>query len=89
MLPPVYAPPVVYVPEVVTGPVCLPPRRVFVPAPVVIAPRVVYRHPCYQPPVVTPYYGDRYHHYGYPGQQAVYRAPPGHAKRYTKEAHLS
>ena len=70
----------------VTGPVYLPPRRVFVPAPVVIAPRVVYRRPYYPPRVVTPYYGDRYHHYGSPGQQAVYSVPPGHAKRYTKEA---
>ncbi len=90
--PPVYAPPVysppIYAPPplVYVAPVYVPRPRYFVPAPVVVAPRVVYRRPYYPPPVVTPYYGDRYHHYGSPGQHAIYRVPPGHAKRYTTEA---
>ena len=74
---PVYAPPpVVYVPEVVAPPV-------YVPAPVVVAPRVFYPRAYYRPPVVVPYRQDRFYHYGNYGQQAVYRVPPGHAKRYS------
>ena len=85
--PPIYAPPVYAPPPVVYGPpVYMPRPRYIVPAPVVVAPRVVYPRPYYPPRVVTPYDGDRYHHYGSYGQQAVYSVPPGHVKRYTKEA---
>ena len=85
--PPVYAPPVYAPPPVVYAPPVYVQRpRYYVPAPVVVAPRVVYPRPYYPPRVVTPYDGDRYHHYGSYGQQATYRMPPGHAKRYTQEA---